>query len=94
MLDSSKIKKQHGCYSIVNLTIYQVSSTVETRIKEPTFLGDSLLKYLIFCFYNPYMMDWGSASSIQTCKDCIFITVAFSPIVYFLFKAIFVNMLY
>ena len=31
--------------------------TVETRIKEPTFLGDSLLKDLIFCLYNPYIRD-------------------------------------
>ena len=35
------------------------SCTVETRIKEPTFLGNSLLKDLIFSLYNPYIRDWG-----------------------------------
>ena len=68
-------------------------STVETRIKEPTFLGDRLLKALIFCLYNPYIRDGESASLIKTCKDCIFIPVAFSPIIYFIFKAIFVKIL-
>ena len=34
-----------------------INSTVETRIKEHTFLGDSLLKALIFCVYNPYIRD-------------------------------------
>ena len=63
-------------------------STVETRIKQPTFLGDSLSKDLIFCLYNPYIiyiMDGGSASLIKTCRNCRFITVAFSPIIYFAF---------
>ena len=32
-------------------------TTVETRMKEPTFLGNSLLKDLIFCLYNPYIRD-------------------------------------
>ena len=31
--------------------------TVETHIKEPTFLGNSLLKALICCLYNPYIRD-------------------------------------
>ena len=56
------------------------------RLKEPTFLGDILLTYLIFCLYNPYVRDGGSVSLIKTCKDCIFITVAFSPIGYFILK--------
>ena len=46
-------------------------STVETRIKEPTFLGDSLLKDLICCLYNPYIRDGGSVSLIKTCTNCI-----------------------
>ena len=32
-------------------------STVETRIKELTFLGDRLLKALIYCLCNPYIRD-------------------------------------
>ena len=68
--------------------------TEETRIKEPTFLGDSLLKALISCLYNSYIRDGGSVSLIKTCKGCIFITVAFSPTIYVTFKAIFVKMLY
>ena len=57
------------------------NSTVETRIKEPSFLDDSLLKALICCLHNPYIRDERSASLIKTCKDCIFITVAFSIII-------------
>ena len=41
-------------------------STVETLIKEPTFLGNSLLKDLIFCLYNSYIRDGGSASTVET----------------------------
>ena len=41
-------------------------STVETRIKEPTFLGDSLLKDLILCLYDPYIRDGGSVSTVET----------------------------
>ena len=67
-------------------------STIETRIKEPTFLGDSLLKALIFCLYNPHIRNGGSVSLIKTCTNCVFITVAFSPIIYFAFKDIFVKM--
>ena len=62
------------------------SHTVETRIKEPTFLGNNLLKALIFCLYNPYIKDGGGVSLIKTCKDCISITVAFYPTIYFTFK--------
>ena len=75
-------------------TIVQLRHTVETRIKEPTFLSDNLLKALIFCLYNPYIRDEGSVSLIKTCIDCISIAVAFSPIIYFIFKAIFVKILY
>ena len=56
--------------------------TVETRIKEPTFLGNSLLKDLLVCLYNPYIRHGGSASLAKTWKDCIFITAVFSPIDY------------
>ena len=45
--------------------------TVETRIKEPAFLGDSLLKALTFSLYNPYIRDGGSMSLIKTCTNCI-----------------------
>ena len=40
--------------------------TVETRIKEPTFLGDSLYKDLIVCLSNPYIRDGGSVSTVET----------------------------
>ena len=40
--------------------------TVETRIKELTFLGHSLLKDLMFCLYNPYIMDGGSVRTVET----------------------------
>ena len=33
------------------------SNTVETRIKEPTFLGNSLLKAIFCCFDNPHIRD-------------------------------------
>ena len=65
--------------------------TVETRIKEPTFLGNSLLKDLIFCLYNPYIRDGKSVSLIKTCTNCRFITVAFSPIIYFSCQNIMLN---
>ena len=52
--------------------------TIETSIKEPTFLDNSLLKALIVCLYNPYIRDGGSASLIKTCKKCTFIAGAFS----------------
>ena len=42
--------------------------TVETRIKEPTFLGDSLLKDLICCLNNPYIRDGGSVSLIENAQ--------------------------
>ena len=38
------------------LTITSLA-TVETHIKESTFLGNSLLKDHIFCLYNPYIRD-------------------------------------
>ena len=60
-------------------------STVETRIKEPTFLGDNLLKDLTVCLYNPYIRNGGSVRLTKTCTNCIFITVALSPIIYFAF---------
>ena len=41
--------------AIVYLASKGYIATVETRIKEPTFLG--LLKDLICCFYNPYIRD-------------------------------------
>ena len=72
----------------------EFDGTVETRIEEPTFLDDSLLKALVFCLYNPYIRDGGNVSLIKTCKNCIFMTVVFSPIIYFTFYAIFVKMLY
>ena len=53
--------------------------------KEPTCLGDSLLKALTVCLYNPYITDRGSVSLIQACKNYIFITVASSPIIYFIY---------
>ena len=40
--------------------------TVETRIKEPAFLFESLLKALICCLYNQYIRDEGSVSLIKT----------------------------
>ena len=30
---------------------------VESRMKQPTFVGDSLLKALIFCLYDLYIRD-------------------------------------
>ena len=75
----------------IRYILARILCTVETRIKEPTFLGDSLLKALIFCRYNPYIRDGGSASLIKTCRNCIIIKVAFSPIIYFTFKAILVK---
>ena len=45
--------------------------TVETRIKEPICLDNSLLKALIFALYNPYIRDGGSVSLIKTCSSCI-----------------------
>ena len=89
-------KVHHGndltiiCSQYVNPLCYVLCSTVETRIKEPTFLSDSLLKALIFFLYNPYIRDGVSASLIKTCTDCMSIAVAFSPIIYFIFKAVFV----
>ena len=104
------------------MSLHSLANTVETRIKEPTFLGDSLLKDLIAftihilgmgkCEYsrNPHrrtyvfgrqpvkgsyllplqsiFRDWGSVSLIKTCLNCIFITVALSPIIYSAFKDI------
>ena len=35
----------------------ELYGTVETRIEDPTFLGDSLLKAHIFCLYNPYIRE-------------------------------------
>ena len=40
--------------------------TIETRIEEPTFLGDSLLKALIFCLYSPYIRDGESVTTVET----------------------------
>ena len=41
---------------------------VETCIKDPTFLGNSLLKALICClYYNPYIRDGGSVSTVKIC---------------------------
>ena len=68
-------------------------TTVETRIKEPIFLGDSLLKDLFFCLYNPYIRDGGSVILTKACTNCICITVAFSPIIYFAFQDIFIKIL-
>ena len=82
----------HMLYLYSLSALFLISYTVETRIKEPTFLGDSLLKDLIFCLYN--IKDWESVSLIKTCTNCISIAVAFSPIIYFTFKVIFVKMLY
>ena len=62
--------------------------TVETRIKEHAFLGNSLLRALIFCLYSPYIRDGGSVSLIKTWKYYISIAVSFFPIIYFMFKAI------
>ena len=44
----------------------EVSHIIETRIKEPTFLDDGLLKDLIFCLYNRYVRDGGSVSTVET----------------------------
>ena len=60
--------------------------TVETRIKEPTFSGDSLLKALICYLSNPYNRDMGRVNFIKTYKNGIFITIAFFPFIYFTFK--------
>ena len=51
------------------------------EIKLPTCLGDSLLKDLTLGI-------GGSVTLIKTCTNCIFITVAFSPIIYFTVQTI------
>ena len=40
-------------------------NTVEIRIKEPTFLYDSLLKDLIVCLYNPSIRDGGRVRTVE-----------------------------
>ena len=49
----------HSCH-------YYLYDTAETRIKEPTFLGDSLLKALICCLCNSYIRDGESVSTLET----------------------------
>ena len=47
---------------------------VEARIKELIFLGDSLLKALIFCLLQSIYQGWGSVSTVETCiKETIFL---------------------
>ena len=65
------------CYLDEKLLVLEIEKrlyTVKTRIKEPTSLGDSLLKNLI---------GGGSVILTKTYTNCIFITVAFSPVSYF-----------
>ena len=54
----------NGSHSLNNALVTEY--TVETHIKEPTFLDDSLLKDLMLCLYNPHIRDGGSASTVET----------------------------
>ena len=44
-------------YRLLKDSLFQINTTVETGRKEPTFLGNSLLRLLLFAFYNPYIRD-------------------------------------
>ena len=64
--------------------MYNVCCTVETRIKEPTFLGDRCLKVPMFCFYNSFISNGEKYKFDKDMKKLYtFIKVASSPIIHF-----------